>query len=129
VSQVTGTLFNTALFAGLDIVTYRTHSRPVKYLPLGRDATVSWGNFDMKFKNNTDAPVAIRYAIEGTQVVCTLYGHVPPARRVTLDVTSERLGPTEITATLMRTISEGGKVLVKQTVGHSHYDWKTDNED
>jgi vancomycin resistance protein YoaR len=126
VSQVTGTLFNAALFGGLEIVAYRTHSRPVKYLPLGRDATVAWGQFDMKFRNDTPAPVYIRCGLEARRVVCTLYGRITPGRKVTVEVTSTQLGPQAIDAVLLRTISVRGRPVAKETIGRSHYEWKPD---
>lgn len=123
VSQVTGTLFNAALMAGLPIVEYRTHSRPVVYLPLGRDATVAWGGFDMKFKNNTGAPVYIAYKIGGSRAIATLYGaQRAKADKVSLKVNSQKLGPREIKAQLYRWIRRDSKT-VKQKVGSSHYKW------
>lgn len=128
VSQVTGTLFNAALLAGLPIVTYRTHSRPVVYLPLGRDATVAWGQFDMKFRNDTKAPIFISYKMAGSHVTATLLGH-RTGRRVSLSVVSKRKGPRAIDAVLFRTIRQHGKVVKKERVGSSSYNWKADNED
>jgi vancomycin resistance protein YoaR len=32
---------------------------PVPYVPYGQDATVSYGNKDLKFKNNTSSPIMI----------------------------------------------------------------------
>jgi vancomycin resistance protein YoaR len=127
VSQVTGTLFNAALVSGLPIVTYRTHSRPVSYLPLGRDATVAWGDFDMKFKNDTEAPIYISYRIAGNRAVATLYGKKMPGQRVNLYVQSQRKGPREVTAQLYRTIRRNGKVVKKEKVGSSHYKWNEGN--
>lgn len=126
VSQVTGTLFNAALLAGLPIVEYRTHSRPVKYLSLGRDATVSYGNFDMKFKNSTTAPVYVSYKITGSRAIATLLGKPIQNQRVSLTVRAQRKGPRLITAQLYRTIRNKGKVVTKHLVGTSHYEWKPD---
>ena len=128
VSQVTGTLFNAALEAGLPIVTYRVHTRPVDYLPLGRDATVSWGNFDMKFKNNTGAPIFISYSLDGSELTARLFGK-KTGNRVKIKVTSQHKGPREIRAQLYRTITRNGKVIAKERVGRSHYDWKKDDSD
>ncbi len=122
-SQVTGTLFNAALMAGLPIVTYRTHSRPVAYLPLGRDATVAWGSFDMKFKNNTGAPIYIAYKAGANSATATLYGaKQAKPDKVSLKVAVQRIGPREIKAQLYRWIRRDGKI-VKQKVGASHYKW------
>lgn len=124
VSQVTGTLFNAALLAGLPIVEYRTHSRPVAYLPLGRDATVAWGSFDMKWKNSTRAPIYIDYQIRGDRVTATLFGQRTPGQSARLNVKSRNLGPLRKTAQLFRTIRREGKVVKKEKIGTSHYSWK-----
>ncbi len=125
VSQVTGTLFNAALEAGLPIVTYRVHTRPVEYISLGRDATVSWGNFDMKFKNNTAAPIYISYKLEGSELTARLFGH-KTGNKVKISVRSQHIGEREIKAQLYRTIRRDGKVITKQRVGTSHYKWEKD---
>ena len=126
VSQITGTLFNAALEAGLPIVTYRVHSRPVDYITTGRDATVYWGSFDMKFKNNTDAPIFISYRLKGSKLTARLFGK-KTGNKVKISVSSQRVGPREINAQLYRTIRRNGKVITKQRVGVSKYDWKEDN--
>jgi vancomycin resistance protein YoaR len=128
VSQVTGTLFNAALVASLPIQTYRTHSRPVAYLPLGRDATVAWGSFDMKFKNDTGQPIFISYKLQGSRVTATLFGH-KSGKKASLRVVSKRNGARDISAILYRTIRQNGKVVKKERVGNSRYLWKSDNED
>ena len=124
VSQVTGTLFNAALLAGLPIAEYRTHSRPVTYLPLGHDATVAWGSFDMKWKNSTTAPIFISYKIRGNQVTATLFGRRVAGQKVNLNVVSKTLGERRITAQLYRTIRRNGKVVKKEKIGTSNYNWK-----
>ena len=126
VSQITGTLFNAALEAGLPIVTYRTHSRPVDYIPIGRDATVYWGSFDMKFKNNTPAPIFISYRLKGSKLTARLFGK-KTGNKVKISVSKQRVGAREINAQLYRTIRRNGKVITKQRVGTSKYDWKEDN--
>ena len=125
VSQVTGTLFNAALEAGLPIVTYRVHTRPVGYITKGRDATVSWGNFDMKFKNNTGAPIYISYVLKGSELTARLFGK-KTGNTVKISVRSQRVGPREINAQLYRTIRRNGKVITKQRVGTSKYKWEKD---
>jgi vancomycin resistance protein YoaR len=122
VSQVTGTLFNAALLANLPIVTYRTHSRPVAYIPIARDATVSYGDFDMKFKNDKPAPIFIQYRLRGNRATATLFGP-RSTQKVSLRAVSKRIGPREIKAQLYRTVRQNGKVVKKEKVGDSHYKW------
>ncbi len=129
VSQVTGTLFNAALVAGLPIVSYRVHSRPVAYLPLGRDATVVWNGFDMKFKNDTSGPIFISYKFQkGSRITATLFGK-RTGKKAALRVVSQRVGEREIEAILFRTIRQNGIVVKKERVGRSRYNWKEDNPD
>ncbi len=56
VCQVSTTLYNAALKAGLDIVEYHPHSLQVSYVPPSRDAMVSTGS-DLKLFNPHGYPV------------------------------------------------------------------------
>lgn len=59
ICQVSSTLFNAALLSNMTITARRAHSLPVSYLPRGRDAAVSWGGPEFKFKNPYSFPVMI----------------------------------------------------------------------
>jgi len=54
ICQVSTTLFNAALLAGLPIVERSPHSFYIERYPVGRDATVSYGAQDLRFTNDTD---------------------------------------------------------------------------
>ncbi|MCJ7796808.1 MAG: VanW family protein [Thermoleophilia bacterium] len=54
ICQVSTTLFNAAFFAGLPVVERRPHSFFIDHYPVGRDATVSYGAVDLKFRNDSD---------------------------------------------------------------------------
>jgi len=60
ICQVSTTLYNTALYAGLRVAERYAHSRPIRYVPLGRDATVSWGSKDLRIENPNSHPVQFR---------------------------------------------------------------------
>jgi vancomycin resistance protein YoaR len=126
ISQVTGTLFNAALEAGLEIVTYRVHSRPVAYLPHGRDATVAWGSFDMMFRNSTAHPIYIDYRAPGNRCVATLFGHGRPGWNVKIETKVERLGERHIIADLYRTIDPPDGEPKRIRLGRSVYQWPAD---
>lgn len=59
ICQTTSTLYNAALETGMGIVERHRHSLKVAYVPAGRDATVSWGSADFKFRNSQDYPVKV----------------------------------------------------------------------
>jgi len=59
VSQVATTTFNAAFFSGLKLIAHTPHSFWISRYPMGREATVSWGDPQLIFKNNWDAPIVI----------------------------------------------------------------------
>ena len=77
VCQVGTTFFNTVFFAGLPVVERRNHSFYISHYPKGRDATVSWGGPDLKFKNDTAGWILIRTAFTNTSLTVSLYGTNP----------------------------------------------------
>ncbi len=123
VSQVTGTLFNAAALAGLAIDEVHPHSRPVSYLPLGRDATVAFGSKDLKFTNNTKAPVYIGYTLKGRRLSAVVFGQRQPTRKIKLVPQVKKKGPGNITAQLYRNVSQSGKTQKEQLFSHT-YRWK-----
>jgi vancomycin resistance protein YoaR len=82
ICQVSSTLYNAALLAGLEIVERSNHGLAVAYVPLGRDATVAWGIQDFRFKNNTDSPVYIRAITGGGTLTINVYGDLKYKKRI-----------------------------------------------
>ena len=73
ICQVSSTLFNAVDFANLEIVQRYSHSKRVRYVPLGRDAQVSWYGSDFQFKNIYNQPILIQAKLYGHAVSITLY--------------------------------------------------------
>lgn len=59
ICQVSSTLYCASMLAQMETVARTCHYFPVGYLPVGLDATVSWGAPDFKFRNCRDYPVKI----------------------------------------------------------------------
>ncbi|NLK51071.1 MAG: hypothetical protein GX295_01300 [Syntrophomonadaceae bacterium] len=74
VCQVTSTLYNVVLQAGLGVTERFPHSRPVGYVPVGQDAAVMGKEADFKFKNTSPHPVYILSEIEKNQIIISLLG-------------------------------------------------------
>ncbi len=66
VCQVSSTLYNAVVFAGLKTTERHAHSFEPSYVTPGEDAAVSYGGPDMKFVNNSDTAVALRAKLEGS---------------------------------------------------------------
>ncbi|HHU76096.1 MAG TPA: VanW family protein [Firmicutes bacterium] len=73
VCQVSTTLYNAVLNSKLQVVQRFPHSRPVGYVPRGRDATVS-EHLDFKFRNNTDGLILIKTSAYGYRLVVEIWG-------------------------------------------------------
>lgn len=59
ICQVSSTLYLCSLYAELETVSRVNHGYPASYMPVGLDATVSWGRPDLKICNNTEYPVKL----------------------------------------------------------------------
>jgi vancomycin resistance protein YoaR len=82
--QVTSTLYNAALYAGLEIVERHPHDTQLPYIRPGMDATVWFGALDMKFKNTTDGYILLQeYVSNDNYIYAEVYG-VPDKVDVTM---------------------------------------------
>lgn len=75
ICQVSSTLYNSVLGAGLYSVERAHHTIPSSYVPYGRDATVSYGTIDYKFKNTFKYPIYIEAYTKDKNVYFNLYSN------------------------------------------------------
>lgn len=75
VCQVSTTLYNAVLYAGLDIVKVSNHSIPSSYVDKGRDAVVSDSGLDFVFKNDYNQPIYIKNYYNNGVITCRVYGN------------------------------------------------------
>jgi vancomycin resistance protein YoaR len=81
VCQVASTLHAAAVFGGLEVVRRRSHSRPSGYAPLGLDATVIYGEVDLRLRNPYETPIIVHaYSPTKTTVRVELLGLEPPGK-------------------------------------------------
>ena len=79
--QVSTTVFNAAFEAGLQIVERHNHDLYISHYPLGRDATVSYGSYDLKFRNDTPHWILLKTTFTGWSLNVSLYS-APLHRKV-----------------------------------------------
>lgn len=84
VCQVSSTLYNTVLYSQLGIIERTNHSIPSTYVPIGLDATVSYGVLDFKFQNTTDAPIYIESIINKNRITVNIFGEKNSNKEVKL---------------------------------------------
>ena len=113
VCQLSSTLYNAALLAGLEIVERHRHYWPARYAPLGRDAAVAYYDVDLRFRNGLPAPVRIVAEIEGENLVVRMLSGCRPSSTVRIE--SE-----------MRSVSRPSEVIQSRASGGSGR-WKLIN--
>lgn len=74
VCQVSSTLYNAVLLSGLKITEYHPHSLPVSYVAPSFDAMVNSGSADLRFINDTRAPIIIAVSTTDCQIKISVYG-------------------------------------------------------
>jgi len=74
ICQVSSTLYNAVLKAGMKIVERHAHSAEVGYVPKGQDATVNYGSLDFKFQNNTPNECHLVFEYNNRTLTVSVYG-------------------------------------------------------
>ncbi|MBM3270448.1 MAG: VanW family protein [Candidatus Sericytochromatia bacterium] len=74
ICQVSSTLYNAALAAGMTIEARVPHDRLVESVPAGADATVWYGKADLAFRNGLGGPVRILARADGDRLTIAIRG-------------------------------------------------------
>ncbi len=98
VCQLATTIYNAALYAGLDIVERHPHSRAVAYVPPGRDATIATWRKDLKLHNQHPVPLLLKVAIHGKRLTASFWSVAAKPFQVTIHTDSIPLEPATATA-------------------------------
>jgi len=94
VCQVSTTLYNAALLAGMKISRVAPHSLSVSYVEPSFDAMVSYYN-DFRFVNPTSYPVYIFCAVTENSVIVRLYGEKSDVKYVRISEVESYIEPEE----------------------------------
>ena len=84
VCQVSSTLFNAVLLAGLKVIERSPHAETVPYVAPGRDATVAYGLKDFKFRNSGTMPIGIVSIVGPSHLTIQIYGSAVDKKEVKL---------------------------------------------
>lgn len=75
VCQVSSTLYNALLLAGIKVTEVHKHTLPVSYVKPALDAMVSWNTADLKFINTTSLPIFIVCNTDGQNLKFSIHGN------------------------------------------------------
>ena len=129
VCQVATTLYNAVLRAELEVIQRNCHSMRVTYVPISADSAIAGGVFDLKFRNNLDAPIYIESGWDGANLTFSIYGEeYRPANRK-IEFESVQTGvinpPAEPIYTEDKSLPPGTEMVVAQAVtGYTGELWK-----
>ncbi len=120
ICQISSTLYNTVVLANLDIVERHNHSYGAGYVDPGRDATVSYGSLDFKFKNPRKYPIKITAYINGGVATVSISGIKEENEpRVSIVATTTATIPCPVNTIEDPTMEEGKQVVT--TAGMNGY--------
>lgn len=74
ICQVASTIYLVAMKSDMEILERHTHQFSVNYIPLGMDASIYWGEEDLKFKNTSGHPIKIYADVSGGCVNVSIVG-------------------------------------------------------
>lgn len=117
ICQVSSTLFNAVLLSNLGIVEVHNHQFIPQYSSAGRDATVSWGTKDFKFKNTRNYAIKISCTVSGGIAKVNIFGikeENEPKIGISVKINSKT--NTHTKSTTYRTITQNGKVISTEKV-------------
>ena len=118
ICQVSSTLYLASVYSELTIVERRNHGYPVSYIPLGMDATVSWGFADLKIRNDSPMPVKIQAEESDGYVRISIIGTETRDYDVEMSYT---VGGRYVRTYMSKIDKETGEVISKEPYALSGY--------
>jgi vancomycin resistance protein YoaR len=130
VCQVSSTLYNAVLLAGVKTVKRSRHSIAAAYVPPGRDATVAYGYLDYQFQNNTQDALVVDTEVGPNWVEVRLLGSPNPRRTVAIEVVTERVIAPRVVENPDKDLAFGHRVVAsKGAPGFKVRVWRVFRED
>ena len=121
VCQVSTTIYNAALLAAMEITEVHNHTFVSHYVPAGRDATVSYGYTDFKFKNPLRHPVYIKNITNNGVITSKIYGCSQDRERLYITTKAKYDKDKLIVDTHRIYLDEEGNTIRDELVNKSTY--------
>lgn len=124
VCQVSSTLYNAVVFAGLTTTERYAHSYEPSYVTPGEDAMISYPGLDMKFVNNTDYAIGLKALFSNQTLTVNIVGVSKLEDGVKISMESEKVSEIEPPAPNYvedTTLEPGKEVVVKKAQSGSKW--------
>lgn len=122
ICQSSTTIYNAALKAGLVVIERTCHYYKSSYVDAGLDATVDYGNLDLRLQNAYDYQMFLRCYMNGTTLCAEIYG-IPNENWDEIEVHSEVTDYFDdgYTASTTRTFYKNGEEVETEVLPSSTY--------
>ena len=124
VCQVSTTIYNAALLAGLEIVEVHNHTYISHYVSGGRDATVAYGYYDLKFKNPYSHPIYIKNIVGDGAITTKIYGCKDDIKRIYVRTEHEYKKDKIIIKTYRVYLDQNNQKIKEELISTNKYDQK-----
>jgi|GEM_PF-5940719 len=121
ICQVSSTVYNAVMNAGLQVTKRSPHSMPVHYLPLGQDAAISSGAKDMVFVNTYDTPVRILTSCDRATKSLNVFVYVQTQSLAGRSYKFYAKSTGRLSADSYRDVYKNGVLVGTEFIGHSAY--------
>ncbi len=95
VCQVSTTLYNALLLAGVDVVEVHNHTLVSNYVNKGFDAMVNYGTSDLRWINNTGGDLFLQGVVTSNQIKFVVYGEYSPYRYQRITEITQEIKPAD----------------------------------
>ncbi len=111
ICQVSSTLYNAVLLAGLHVVARANHSVAPTYVPVGRDATVAYDYIDFRFRNDGPGHVMMVSDVARDSVTVKIFGDAPADREIVVRTEIEEKIPPGVVRKEDMSLAAGQEVV------------------
>lgn len=122
ICQSSTTIYNAGLLGGLDVEERSCHYYKSSYVDAGRDATVDYGNLDLKMSNPNDYQILLKCYMDGVTLYAEIYS-VPNENWDEIEVSSEVTSHFDngYRASTSRTFYKNGSAVSTEELPSSTY--------
>lgn len=122
ICQSATTIYNAGLLCGMEIVERYCHYYPSSYVAYGRDATIDYGNLDLKLRNPFEHQLFLKCYLDGSVLHAEIYG-LPEKDfdEIRISTTDPSYFSTGYTVKATRTFCLNGKTVRTEELPSSTY--------
>lgn len=123
ICQSSSTIYNAAVRANLDVEERYNHKWASSYVPTGLDATIDYGNLDLKLSNPTDYQMFLECKLVDSKLYVSFWGYKSPDYdeiKTHNELTDKNKNSYTVKA--WRVYFKDGKEVGRESLGSSTYD-------